>query len=77
MYKPVLSTFTRSHVPAPSRRVHTQPAPAVNEPITVLFIPVVIEAPAFAPIAMLLPVEVDPYKAHCPMPILLDPYALQ
>jgi hypothetical protein len=76
MYKPVLSTLTRSHVPAPSNRVHTHPAAAGNEPIIVLFTPVVIETPAFAPIAMLLPVDEAEYNAHRPTPTLFDPTIL-
>ena len=56
IYKPLLSTRIRSHVPAPINTVHTQAAAAVNEPIIVLLIPVVNALPASAPIAILLPV---------------------
>jgi hypothetical protein len=74
MYSPVLSTFTRSQVPAPSRSVHTHPAAAGNEPIIVLLLPVVIKHPPQAPIAMLLAPALIPYSALYPCAMLLDPY---
>ena len=64
IYKPLLSTRIRSHVPAPINTVHTQAAAATNEPIIVLLIPVVNEHPALAPIAILLPVALLLYKAQ-------------
>jgi hypothetical protein len=56
IYNPVLSTRIRSQVPAPINTVHTHPAAAGNEPITVLFIPLVIALPASEPIAIFPPV---------------------
>ena len=58
IYNPLSSTRTRSHVPAPINTVHTHPADANNEPITVLFTPVVILLPASGPIAIFPPVVV-------------------